>query len=158
MSGMQYPPPFCHFDRGASQATPFERRRNALDLPRGGIRQNRFQRFPKDNVRTQFGTRRRRALSRGNQWGDSWDSKGITPPHFRPQSGHSVSTNGRCRGASTQDCPRTVQPVVYRFPDFRSRKGTSLSGRMSPGNPRTRSAMMLRRISSLPPAIRKPGA
>ena len=50
------------------------------------------------------------------------------------------------------------QPVVYRFPDFSSRNGTSLSGRMSPGIPRTRSAMMLRRISSLPPAIRKPGA
>src|ERR1700751_5770956 len=35
--------------------------------------------------------------------------------------------------------------------------GTSLSTRISPGNPRTRSAMMLRRISSVPPAIRIDG-
>src|SRR3984957_10939407 len=35
--------------------------------------------------------------------------------------------------------------------------GTSLSTRMSPGRPSTRSAMMLRRISSLPPAIRIDG-
>ena len=32
--------------------------------------------------------------------------------------------------------------------------GTSLSTRMSPGRPSTRSAMMLRRISSVPPAMR----
>src|SRR2546428_578783 len=35
--------------------------------------------------------------------------------------------------------------------------GTSLSTRMSPGRPSTRSAMMLRRISSVPPAIRIEG-
>src|ERR1700712_4874294 len=35
--------------------------------------------------------------------------------------------------------------------------GTSLSTRMSPGRPSTRSAMMLRRISSVPPAIRIDG-
>src|ERR1700692_1762166 len=35
--------------------------------------------------------------------------------------------------------------------------GTSLSTRMSPGSPSTRSAMMLRRISSVPPAIRIDG-
>src|SRR6266852_7497919 len=35
--------------------------------------------------------------------------------------------------------------------------GTFLSTRMSPGNPSTRSAMMLRRISSVPPAIRIDG-
>jgi alpha-1,6-mannosyltransferase len=39
-----------------------------------------------------------------------------------------------------------------------SLNGTSLSTRMSPGRPSTRSAMMLRRISSVPPAMRKPGA
>src|SRR5882757_7012617 len=36
-------------------------------------------------------------------------------------------------------------------------KGTSLSTRISPGRPSTRSAMMLRRISSVPPAIRIEG-
>ena len=36
--------------------------------------------------------------------------------------------------------------------------GRSLSGRRSPGRPRTRSAMMLRRISSVPPAMRSPAA
>src|SRR3981189_83926 len=35
--------------------------------------------------------------------------------------------------------------------------GTSLSTRKSPGRPSTRSAMMLRRISSVPPAIRIDG-
>src|SRR6266700_3070125 len=35
--------------------------------------------------------------------------------------------------------------------------GTSLSTRMSPGSPSTRSAMMLRRISSVPPAMRIDG-
>ena len=35
--------------------------------------------------------------------------------------------------------------------------GTSLSTRISPGRPSTRSAMMLRRISSVPPAIRIDG-
>src|SRR3984893_4661119 len=35
--------------------------------------------------------------------------------------------------------------------------GTSLSRRMSPGSPSTRSAMMLRRISSVPPAMRIDG-
>src|SRR5229473_3790593 len=35
--------------------------------------------------------------------------------------------------------------------------GTSLSTRMSPGRPSTRSAMMLRRISSVPPAMRIDG-
>src|SRR6202011_4261664 len=35
--------------------------------------------------------------------------------------------------------------------------GTSLSTRMSPGSPSTRSAMMLRRISSVPPAMRTEG-
>src|SRR4051812_349237 len=35
--------------------------------------------------------------------------------------------------------------------------GTSLSTRMSPGNPSTRSAMMLRKISSVPPAMRIEG-
>src|SRR6266478_6063696 len=35
--------------------------------------------------------------------------------------------------------------------------GTSLSTRMSPGSPSTRSAMMLRRISSVPPATRNDG-
>src|SRR6202171_848405 len=35
--------------------------------------------------------------------------------------------------------------------------GTSLSTRMSPGGPSTRSAMMLRRISSVPPAMRMEG-
>src|SRR3954463_13970972 len=35
--------------------------------------------------------------------------------------------------------------------------GTSLSTRISPGKPSTRSAMMLRRISSVPPAIRIDG-
>src|SRR3984957_12034641 len=35
--------------------------------------------------------------------------------------------------------------------------GTSLSTRMSPGRPSTRSAMMLRRISSVPPAMRTDG-
>src|SRR5436309_11232613 len=35
--------------------------------------------------------------------------------------------------------------------------GTSLSTRISPGSPSTRSAMMLRRISSVPPAIRVDG-
>src|SRR5215217_4324768 len=35
--------------------------------------------------------------------------------------------------------------------------GTSLSTRMSPGRPSTRSAMMLRKISSVPPAIRIEG-
>ena len=39
-----------------------------------------------------------------------------------------------------------------------SAKGTFLSGRMSAGIPSTRSAMMLRRISSVPPAMRSPGA
>src|SRR5258706_10020229 len=37
-------------------------------------------------------------------------------------------------------------------------KGTSLSTRMSCGRPSTRSAMMFRRISSVPPAMRRPGA
>src|SRR6266487_5079841 len=37
-------------------------------------------------------------------------------------------------------------------------KGTSLSTLMSPGRPSTRSAMMLRRISSVPPSTRVPGA
>src|SRR6266480_5334290 len=36
--------------------------------------------------------------------------------------------------------------------------GTSLSTRMSPGRPSTRSAMMLRMISSVPPSTRVPGA
>src|SRR3984893_4466044 len=36
--------------------------------------------------------------------------------------------------------------------------GTSLSIRMSPGRPSTRSAMMLRMISSVPPSTRVPGA
>src|SRR6201985_2314230 len=36
--------------------------------------------------------------------------------------------------------------------------GTSLSTRMSPGSPSTRSAMMLRMISSVPPSTRVPGA
>src|SRR5207244_8919259 len=36
--------------------------------------------------------------------------------------------------------------------------GTSLSTRMSPGRPSTRSALMLRRISSVPPSTRVPGA
>src|SRR5205807_44437 len=35
--------------------------------------------------------------------------------------------------------------------------GTSLSTRISPGSPSTRSAMMLRRISSVPPAMRIEG-
>src|SRR5215471_20430365 len=35
--------------------------------------------------------------------------------------------------------------------------GTSLSTRISPGKPSTRSAMMLRRISSVPPAMRMEG-
>src|SRR3954466_5544169 len=35
--------------------------------------------------------------------------------------------------------------------------GTSLSTRISPGRPSTRSAMMLRRISSVPPAMRIDG-
>src|SRR4029077_2584724 len=35
--------------------------------------------------------------------------------------------------------------------------GTSLSTRISPGRPSTRSAMMLRRISSVPPAMRAEG-
>src|SRR5579871_4259932 len=35
--------------------------------------------------------------------------------------------------------------------------GTSLSTLMSPGRPSTRSAMMLRRISSVPPAMRIDG-
>jgi len=37
-------------------------------------------------------------------------------------------------------------------------KGMSLSTRMSGGRPSTRSAMTLRRISSVPPAMRNPGA
>src|SRR5579863_2750219 len=37
-------------------------------------------------------------------------------------------------------------------------KATSLSTRTSWGSPSTRSAMMLRRISSVPPAMRRPGA
>src|SRR6204780_1411568 len=36
--------------------------------------------------------------------------------------------------------------------------GTSLSTRISPGRPSTRSAMMLRMISSVPPSMRVPGA
>ena len=36
-------------------------------------------------------------------------------------------------------------------------KGTSLSTRTSAGRPSTRSAMMLRRISSVPPAMRRAG-
>src|SRR5438309_7840221 len=36
--------------------------------------------------------------------------------------------------------------------------GTSLSTRISPGKPSTRSAMMLRMISSVPPSTRVPGA
>src|ERR1700688_3102540 len=36
--------------------------------------------------------------------------------------------------------------------------GTSLSTRISPGRPSTRSAMMLRMISSVPPSTRVPGA
>src|SRR5690242_2789316 len=36
--------------------------------------------------------------------------------------------------------------------------GTSLSTRISCGRPSTRSAMMLRKISSVPPAMRRPGA
>ena len=45
----------------------------------------------------------------------------------------------------------------YRPPGA-SLKGTSLSTRMSPGRPSTRSAMMFFRISSVPPAMRSPGA
>ncbi len=49
--------------------------------------------------------------------------------------------------------PNRVQPL----PEGTSLNGTFLSGRMSGGMPSTRSAMMLRRISSLPPSIRFAG-
>jgi hypothetical protein len=44
------------------------------------------------------------------------------------------------------------------LPPGKSVKATPLSTRTSWGRPSTRSAMMLRRISSDPPAMRRPGA
>src|SRR5580658_50401 len=46
---------------------------------------------------------------------------------------------------------------AQRLPVGSLLKGSSLSTRISAGSPSTRSAMMLRRISSLPPAMRRPG-
>src|SRR5262249_46068463 len=53
---------------------------------------------------------------------------------------------------SSLSCPGDQRPLVGIL-----LYGTSLSTRMSPGSPRTRSAMMLRRISSVPPAMRIEG-
>ena len=47
--------------------------------------------------------------------------------------------------------------VIARLPVGISRNGTSLSTRTSCGRPSTRSAMMLRMISSVPPAMRSAG-
>ncbi len=54
--------------------------------------------------------------------------------------------------------PALPPPPRYRAPVGMSVKGMSLSTRTSPGSPSTRSAMMLRMISSVPPAMRSAGA
>jgi len=56
------------------------------------------------------------------------------------------------RAEADEGYPRRYRPVGSLL------KAASLSTRMSEGRPSTRSAMMLRRISSVPPAMRYPGA
>jgi hypothetical protein len=53
--------------------------------------------------------------------------------------------------------PPVPEPTAQRFPLGTLLNGTLLSTRMSPGRPSTRSAMMLRKISSEPPAMRELG-
>ena len=60
-------------------------------------------------------------------------------------------------GATPRGNPQG-QPRARDHPVGTSRNATSLSTRTSPGSPSTRSAMMLRMISSVPPATRSAGA
>ncbi len=92
------------------------------------------------------------------------------PPHpCLDAPGQSASANRTLRFFShnpkntTFQSPRRRTPILLRYqnkichPWRTALKGLSLSTRISGGSPSTRSAMMLRKISSVPPAIRSPG-
>ena len=92
------------------------------------------------------------------------------PPHpCLDAPGQSAPANRTLRFFShnpknaTFQSPRRRTPISLRYqnknchPWRTALKGLSLSTRISGGSPSTRSAMMLRKISSVPPAIRSPG-